>query len=215
VTETRRDPLFDPTREGRSDRSTGNRLAPSTPAARPITVLTAVRLRWPTWLGIGVAVLIGLDLSDGTDLARAVAGMALIYLGAAALRRPSATWPVFGAVVVGIVVAEAVVGDRDATWVLLGLAVPLVAYALVSGARRSDRSLLAQAIAMLAFGAVAGVAVATNNDVGAYLVTVGLLGHAAWDAYHHWANKAVARSYAECCIVLDALLAAAVVIVTV
>jgi hypothetical protein len=51
--------------------------------------------------------------------------------------------------------------------------------------------------------------------VGAYLVAAGLLGHLAWDAYHYRANKAVVRSYAECCFVMDALFAVAVVIATV
>jgi len=75
--------------------------------------------------------------------------------------------------------------------------------------------MLAQAIAMVGFGAVAAVALGASDDVGAYLVAAGLVGHAVWDAYHHWANKAVVRSYAECCCVLDAAMAVAIVIVTV
>jgi hypothetical protein len=39
--------------------------------------------------------------------------------------------------------------------------------------------------------------------------------HAAWDVYHHWANKVVGRSMAEFCCVLDTPLAVAIVIAAV
>jgi hypothetical protein len=42
-----------------------------------------------------------------------------------------------------------------------------------------------------------------------------LIGHAAWDAYHHRANKVVVRSFAELCFVLDTLVAVVIVIATV
>jgi hypothetical protein len=45
-------------------------------------------------------------------------------------------------------------------------------------------------------------------------VAGGLLAHAAWDIYHHRANKVVVRSMAEFCFVLDTLLAAAIVAAT-
>jgi len=47
-----------------------------------------------------------------------------------------------------------------------------------------------------------------------YLVAAGLLGHAAWDFYHHRTNRVVSRSLAEFCLVLDTLLAIAVLVVT-
>jgi hypothetical protein len=187
---------------------------PGPHAATP-TVPGAVLRRWPTWLGIAVAVVVGLDLGDGADLAPTLPAMALIYLAAAALRKPSAAWPLFPAAALVILATEALAGDGDATWVFFGLAAPLVAYALWPGTRRADRSLLGQAIAMVGFGAVAAVAVGAGDDLGAYLVAAGLVGHAIWDAYHHRVNMAVARSYAECCCVLDAAMAVAVVIVTV
>jgi hypothetical protein len=46
-------------------------------------------------------------------------------------------------------------------------------------------------------------------------VAAGLLGHTAWDAYHHRTNRVVVRSMAEFCLVLDTALAVAIVIVTV
>ena len=46
-------------------------------------------------------------------------------------------------------------------------------------------------------------------------MAAGLLGHAAWDAYHHRVNRVVVHSFAEFCLVLDIALAAAIVLVTV
>jgi hypothetical protein len=189
-------------------------MAPGTQAETATTIPGAVLLRWPTWLGVAVAILVGLDLGDGADLAQTLPAMALIYLTAAALRRQSATWAVCGAAVLVILTTEAVAGDGAATWVLIGLAVPVLAYAVWSGTRRGDRTLLGQAVAMVGFGAVAAVGLGVGDDVGAYLVAAGLLGHSVWDGYHYRANKAVARSYAECCFFMDAGFAAAVLIVT-
>jgi hypothetical protein len=47
------------------------------------------------------------------------------------------------------------------------------------------------------------------------VVAVGLLGHTAWDVYHHWVNKVVVRSMAEFCGALDTLLAVALVMAAV
>lgn len=53
-------------------------------------------------------------------------------------------------------------------------------------------------------------------ELGADLVAAGLLGHAAWDVYHHRTNRVVVRSLAEFCrLALDTALAVAIVIVTV
>jgi hypothetical protein len=50
-------------------------------------------------------------------------------------------------------------------------------------------------------------------EVGAYLVALALLGHAAWDAYHYLRDRVVARSYAEFCAVLDLVVGAAVLFI--
>lgn len=120
----------------------------------------------------------------------------------------------YGTVVV-IIATEAIGGGVDPTWVLLGLAVPLLVYGLRSGATRADHGLLQQAVAMVGFGAAAALALGASATVGAYLVAGGLLGHAAWDAYHYRANKVVVRSFAELCFVLDALVAVVIVAATV
>jgi hypothetical protein len=177
--------------------------------------LDILRHRWPTWVGIALAVLIGLGLSEGDDLATALPASAIIYLGAAALGRPSAAWPFALGALLAIVIPDALgASDTAIVIVLLGLAVPLLAYGLLSGATRANGGLLRQSIAMVGFGAAAAIALGTGEDAGAYLVAAGLLGHAAWDTYHHRANKTVVRPFAELCFVLDALLALAVVIAT-
>jgi hypothetical protein len=73
-------------------------------------------------------------MSEGIDAAPALAASALIYFGAAALRKPSAVWPLFFGAVVVIFATELLGGgDVDPTWVLLALAV-----AYLIGADRGD-----------------------------------------------------------------------------
>jgi Na+/phosphate symporter len=127
---------------------------------------------------------------------------------------PSAAWPAFFVTVVVITAGRIGVINIDPTWVLIGLAGLLLGYGLLRGATRPMEGLPLQAIAMLAFGAAAALALYLNEVFGAYLVAAGLLAHAAWDLYHHWANKVVVRSMAEFCFVLDTILAVAIVVAT-
>lgn len=174
---------------------------------------------WPTLAGIGFAAFVALDLFRGTergsDLASIVTASGLVYLAAAALQKPSTAWPVFFVSVIVITASKTGLIDFDATWILFCLAGLFAGYGLLRGATRSTGGLPLQTIAMITFGAVAAIALVVSGDIGAYLVAAGLLGHAAWDVYHHWANRVVVRSLAEFCFVLDTLLAAAIVLVVV
>jgi hypothetical protein len=173
-----------------------------------------VRRRWPTLAGLGFAVLVAFDLVSGVELAPVLAASAAVYLGAAALQRPAAAWPLFFATIV-VITAARLADDRfDPTWVILAGAVALGIYGLLRGAARPGYGLPLQTLALLGFGAAAGAALVVNPELGAYLVAAGLLVHAAWDAYHHRVNRVVVRSMAEFCLVLDTALAAAIVIVT-
>jgi hypothetical protein len=173
---------------------------------------------WPTLGGIALAGFIALDAWSGSELAPILAASGLVYVGAAALGKPSAAWPLFLGTFLVIAAARIGVAHVNATWVFLGLAVVFVGYGLLRGAARpfnggyADPSLPRQAAAMVAVGTTAAVALIAGADVGAYLVAAGLLGHAAWDVYHHWTNKVVTRSMAEFCCVLDTLLAVSVLI---
>ena len=174
---------------------------------------------WPSLAGAGFAVFVALDIftgnESGSDLAPIVAASGLVYLAAAALQKPSTAWPAFFVSVVIITAAKMGWTSFDATWILVAIAALLVGYGLVTGRVRPIGGLPLQAVAMLAFGAVAATALYVNEIVGACLVATGLLAHAAWDVYHHRANKVVARSLAEFCFVLDLMLALAIVIVSV
>jgi hypothetical protein len=99
----------------------------------------------------------------------------------------------------------------EPTWVILAGAVALGIYGLLRGAAHPGYGLPLQTLALLGFGAAAGAALVVNPELGAYLVAAGLLGHAAWDAYHHRTNRVVVRSLAEFCLVLDTALAVAIV----
>ncbi|WP_222853729.1 hypothetical protein [Fodinicola acaciae] len=167
--------------------------------------------RWPVLAGLGFAAFLGLGLASGTELAKVLAASAVVYIGAAALKRPAAAWPVFFATFIAIGMPQVLKLGFDPTWSVLGLGVASLVYGLV---RRAE-NLTPQTIAMLGFGAVAAIALFVNPVVGGFLVAAGLLGHTAWDVYHHWKNKVVARSMAEFCMVLDTGLAAAIVYVTV
>jgi hypothetical protein len=174
-----------------------------------------VRRRWPTLAGLGFAALIAVDLVSGVELAPVLAASAAVYLGAAALRRPAAAWPLFFATAVVITVARLADDRFEPTWVILAGAAALLIYGLLRGAGRPSYGLPLQTVALLGFGAAATAALIITPELGAYLVAAGLLGHAAWDAYHHRVNRVVVRSMAEFCLALDTALAAVLVIGTV
>lgn len=171
---------------------------------------------WPTLVAIALAGFVAFDMSSGSALAPILAASGLVYLGAAALRKPRAAWPLFFGTFV--VISAARIATRlgmtsfDPTWVFVGLAFLFVGYGLVRGAARPLDGVPLQTIAMIGVGTTAVIALMAGGDVGAYLVAAGLLGHAAWDVYHHRVNRVVTRSMAEFCGVLDTLLAVAIVI---
>jgi hypothetical protein len=173
------------------------------------------RRRWPTLAGVGFAALIAVDLLSGVELAPVLAASAAVYLGAAALRRPAAAWPLFFATGVIITVARLLDDRFEPTWAILAGAVGLLIFGLLRGAAWPGYGLPLQTLALLGFGTAAGAALLISPDLGAYLVAAGLLGHAAWDLYHHRVNRVVVRSLAEFCLALDTALAVAIVIVAV
>lgn len=174
---------------------------------------------WPSVLGIGFATFVAWDLftgeEHGQEMAAIVVASGLVYLAAAALEKPWISWPVFIGSVLVITLAKLGLIGFDATWPQLVIAGLFAAYGLIRGAMRPEGELPLQAIAMVGFGAVAVVALFVHPTAGAYLVAAGLFAHAAWDFHHHRANKAVVRSMAEFCFVLDVALGLAIVVATV
>jgi hypothetical protein len=178
-------------------------------------VRTALR-RWPTAFGIAFAVFAVWGMASGVELGAVVAASGFVYLGSAALQRRGAAWPMFAMSFVAIGAADFTPwADDFGTWALIGLAVLFAAYGLLRGAARSAEGLPLQAIAMALFGGIAAAVLFIGGDLGAYLVAAGLLGHAAWDVYHHRKDIVVSRSLAEFCFVLDTLVAVIIVVVTV
>ncbi|MCZ2264325.1 hypothetical protein [Isoptericola sp. QY 916] len=165
---------------------------------------------WPAALGVVVAAATAVGLADARDVAPVLAASGLVYLAAAALGRPGAAWLAFG--VTFVLIGATKVVDLDPTPWMIGLAVVLVVVGLAAGRRRPPWSLPLQAAAMLVLGAAASVAVRLDATAGGLVVAVGLLGHAAWDVYHHRSGRVVARSLSEFCGVLDVILAVALAV---
>lgn len=172
-----------------------------------------VRRRWPALAGVAFAALVSIGMASGVEQAPVLAAAATVYIGCAALQQPRAAWPLFFGSVVVITIGKIV--DVDATLIVLGCGVALGLYGLLRGVVRPGHGLPLQTVALLGFGAVAAVALFVDTDLGAYLVAAGLLAHSAWDLHHHRANRVVARSLAEFCLVLDASLAVLIVVVTI
>lgn len=126
-----------------------------------------VRRRWPTLAGLSFAALVAFDLASGVDLTPVLAASAAIYLGAAALGRPAAAWPLFFATIIVITVARLLEDRLEPTWVILAGAVALGIYGLLRGAARPGYGLPLQTLALLGFGAAAGAALVVNQELGA------------------------------------------------
>jgi hypothetical protein len=173
----------------------------------------SVRRRWPALAGIAFAALVGIGMAGGVDQAPVLAAAAMVYIGSAALQKPGAAWPLFLASVVVITAAKFL--GVDATLIVLGCGVALGLYGLLRGVVRPGYGLPLQTVALLAFGAVAAIALFVDTDLGAYLVAAGLLAHSAWDLHHYRTNRVVARSLAEFCLLLDATIAVLIVVATI
>ncbi|MFC3493991.1 hypothetical protein [Glycomyces rhizosphaerae] len=187
----------------------------ATSELRSANPVRAALRRWPTAFGIAFAVFAVWGMASGVELGQVVAASGFVYLGAAAVKRRGAAWPMFAMSFVAIGAADFTPwGDQFGTWALLGLAALLALYGLLRGAARPAEGLPLQAIAMALFGGIAAAVLFIGGDLGAYLVAAGLLGHAAWDVYHHRRELVVSRSLAEFCFVLDTLVAIIIVVVT-
>jgi hypothetical protein len=175
----------------------------------------AVLRRWPAVAGLGFAALVAYGMTSGLEMAAVLAASAVVYIGCAAIGKQRAAWPMFLATVVIITVMRVLDVSFDPAWAVLGAGILLGGYGLVRGAVRPGYGLPLQTLAYLGFGGAAALALFINPTIGSCLVAVGLLGHAAWDVYHHRTNRVVARSLAEFCLFLDTALAIIIIVITV
>ncbi|WP_202872870.1 hypothetical protein [Kribbella capetownensis] len=169
--------------------------------------------RWPAVAGVAMAAFAAWGMESGADVAPIVTASAFLYLGAAALQRRTAAWPMFAVSFVAVGLGSNVEGF-NATWVMLAFAAVLAVYGVIRGALRPPWGLPLQAAALIVLAAAALIAVDANQTVAGVLVAAGLLIHAGWDTYHHRTHRVVAQSMSEFCAVLDTLLALAVLVVT-
>ncbi|MFG1948750.1 hypothetical protein [Nonomuraea sp. NPDC048826] len=165
--------------------------------------------RWPTALGLAVAILSLVTGSNQESLAITLAVAAVCYLAAAALGEPWTVWPaVLGASLV-VVVSELI----GIPW-WAGLGGTAVVLVLVGLALRVSRSaLLAQALAVVGFGGVAMIAVFSTPQVGVIVGGLALASHAIWDVIHLRRKLVVAPSLAEACIFLDVPLGLGLIVI--
>ncbi|MFI7444152.1 hypothetical protein [Nonomuraea indica] len=175
---------------------------------------TAVLRRWPTALAVGTAAarLAG-SSSDGeiTALAEIALLLPLVYLVVAGIRRRGASWPTLIAFVV-LYVGLRTLDVVPTPAVLAGVALAVLVWGAVSRDLRRSGAFRAQALGVLAFGALALTALAAEPDLGRYLVAGAWLLHGVWDFVHLRRDAVVSRSYAEWCGVFDVLIAAQLVL---
>lgn len=174
----------------------------------------ALLRHWPALVGLAFAAFNVVRMESGIESAAVLAASAFVYIGAAALGLRKSAWPLFLATVALITVVRIVDAPFDAAWVVLGGGLLLGLFGLVRGATRPGYALPLQSLAYLGFGGATVLAMFVDPTVGAYLVAVGLLGHAAWDVWHHRTGRVVSRSMAEFCLFLDTALAIAIIVVT-
>jgi hypothetical protein len=180
----------------------------STDRQRPRT-LGWLAHRWPTAAGIVFAAFVVFVTSGPGGVAPVVTASGFVYLGAAALRRRTAAWPMFflGSVLITIGFSIPGFAPSWSSGAMLGVAAVLVTYGLAQGAQRPLWGIPLQAGAMVVLAAAAITAVNVSATWAGLLVSVALLTHTAWDVYHHRVERVVVRSMAEFCAVLDTLLA--------
>jgi hypothetical protein len=121
-------------------------------------------------------------------------------------------WPVLvGLLLLVGTLAGAGAGSGVPTWLVFAMALVYPVVGLLRNSIRGRSMVLLQVAGLVVFGGISLLAGAlVGQEVGAYVLVAGLVGHGVWDAFHHRANAVVWRWYAETCVVYDVLLAGAV-----
>jgi len=166
---------------------------------------------WPTALGLLIGIGAGLG-SNGVDVAWVVAISAFVYVGAAATGSGMSAWWWFLGSMPLITLGQIFDAPAVLTWAVVVIAALVAVWGIARGHWSNPGGLSLQSLAMVAFGAMSLLAFVVDTTAGGLLVAAGLVGHAAWDLYHHRKNRVVVRSYAEACIVLDVALAVMIVV---
>ncbi|MDA0564372.1 hypothetical protein LG943_08535 [Streptomonospora sp. S1-112] len=199
-----------PPAAGPAPSPSGRPAVPSAPAprGRARRLAAAVGGRWPTYLGVAIAVVSTEE--DPSNAAMIAFLAALTYLATAVAGRPLAVWPILVALLLLARGAEFL--GVDHLWVTGPLAVAVAVAGLINGRLLEPGLYRWQLPQMAAVAAVVLAAEYAGLSFAGYLVAAVLLGHAAWDVVHWRADRVVHRPLAEFCAVLDFLLAVGLVV---
>jgi hypothetical protein len=169
--------------------------------------------RWPSLLGVVLAVLVVLGGADRENIGIIVAAATVCYLAGAAMGRP---WAAVAAIPGSVVVT--VGGGLLQVNPLVSLAVVAVVLVGVGFAIRVSRAALTvQSLGVLLYGCLVVVGFAIDATAGLVLVALTLIGHGAWDIWHLRRGAVVPRPLAEGCLTFDVLIglaALAILLVT-
>jgi hypothetical protein len=172
--------------------------------------------RWPTLCGIALALFTalggGMNREFTSFLSTLLIFMAFIYLASAVLGKRSSAWLVFLVGLVVITVLKILELNIISVYGLLLLALAFLVFGVVRGQWRETNSFPLETVGMIVFAAVALLVLNVNLVWAGYIAAIALFAHAAWDVIHLWRNRVVARSYAEFCAVLDAVLGVVILV---
>ncbi|GAB3986424.1 hypothetical protein V1634_05870 [Plantactinospora veratri] len=164
--------------------------------------------RWPSLLGLAVAVSQLAFGAEHESVAIVVCVATLCYLGAAALGRPWVAW----AAIPGASLLVAISKIVGVPW-WVGIAVAAVALVVVGLLRRAPRpAFTAQVAALIGYGGLAVGTLWVAPRAGLVLAGLLLAAHAVWDLVHYRRGQVVSRSLAEFCMLLDVPLGIGVVV---
>ncbi|HEX2144537.1 MAG TPA: hypothetical protein VHG10_08515, partial [Glycomyces sp.] len=116
-------------------------------SSRSGSPVRAVLRRWPTAAGIAMAAFVAWGLTSGAELAPILAASGFVYLGAAAIGKRGAAWPMFLLTFVVISAAKLTPFEGAGVGALFGVAVLFTVYGLVRGAARPAEGLPLQGVA--------------------------------------------------------------------
>lgn len=160
---------------------------------------SALWRRWPVAVGLLGAAFVAIFSPDRDTIIIGLLVALTCYLSAAAL---GVRWVAWAAIPVATALLVAGgLADIEPWYVLGGTSVVLVVIGLLRAASRT--ALAAQALAMVAYGGIALVALTLGPVAGAVLASSALMAHAVWDVIHYRRNAVVPRSLAEACIFFD------------
>ena len=112
-------------------------------------------------------------------------------------------------IVAGAAVALAGLTGLDPTATLIVMGIGLAVFGLLRSTGTRRREIGVQALAFLGYTALGLAAMMSGPTLTVHLAAAVAIGHTIWDVVHHIRDKAVSRSLAEACFVLDLGLAVA------